>query len=197
LYPRVSDIHLDLASLWCGAAKDFNPNRTSCMLVPLISTRMTRRPQWKMIPAVVETTRMNETTSTNNIMLQRWLGTVESHWKPMVRRVRLSQIKKSCLKLNHRKAFNLTKCGLYMGGHGGGDHEMTNIRPAAVTDCGCGDHQCNSSVLDLLGGQYSCKRRINYVMGTGQSEIEACTSVSSEFPSICGQGCDPRTCRST
>ena len=70
--------------------------------------------------------------------------------------------------------------------------------PPAVTDCGC-PNTCNSSVLLLNGtdssGSYNCRDRINWVMGNkGLSEHNACVQVSSEFPSICGRGCDPNVC---
>ena len=67
-----------------------------------------------------------------------------------------------------------------------------------VSDCGCGS-QCAESTLDELAtsdsGSFSCRDRINWLMSQqDKTELEACTIVSDEFPSICGQGCDPETC---
>jgi beta-glucanase (GH16 family) len=70
--------------------------------------------------------------------------------------------------------------------------------PPTVVDCGC-PSECTSSVLDRPAtdgaGPHSCRARINFVMGNyGKSEEEACKQVAFEFPSICGQGCEPLIC---
>ena len=70
--------------------------------------------------------------------------------------------------------------------------------PAAVSNCGC-PSTCTSAVLDSnatdSSGTYSCRARINWLMGNkGDSEQAACVELSAEFPSICGQGCNPNTC---
>lgn len=70
-----------------------------------------------------------------------------------------------------------------------------------ATDCGC-PSQCNSSVLDLVAtddaGSFTCRDRIMWVMeNLGQTQEDACASVSNEFPSICGQGCNPYSCNDT
>ena len=68
-----------------------------------------------------------------------------------------------------------------------------------VVDCGC--LSCNGQALGLEAtdgsGTYTCGDRIDWVMGYfGMSEKNACVMVSDEFPSICGQNCDPRNCDS-
>eukprot|EP00980_Cylindrotheca_fusiformis_P031452 scaffold26388_cov127-Cylindrotheca_fusiformis.AAC.1 len=66
-------------------------------------------------------------------------------------------------------------------------------------DCGC-PSTCTDIVLSRIatdgGGSYDCRSRIEWVMSNTEfrSETAACSKVSSEFPSICGNGCDPNHC---
>eukprot|EP00980_Cylindrotheca_fusiformis_P029371 scaffold23456_cov144-Cylindrotheca_fusiformis.AAC.5 len=68
-----------------------------------------------------------------------------------------------------------------------------------VDDCGC-PATCTSAVLDQVAtdgyGSHDCRSRIEWVMANTAltNEQDACAQVSSEFPSICGNGCDPTTC---
>jgi beta-glucanase (GH16 family) len=67
-----------------------------------------------------------------------------------------------------------------------------------LTDCGC-PATCTNRVLDLLAqdsnGNFSCRDRIEWVIGNlGATEGQACRTVSGEFLSICGQGCNPDAC---
>ena len=74
----------------------------------------------------------------------------------------------------------------------------TPRHPPSVIDCGCGLH-CDSSTLDQIAldsaGSFSCRSRIDWVMQRLQkSEQDACGQVSSEFPKVCGIGCNPKSC---
>jgi beta-glucanase (GH16 family) len=67
-----------------------------------------------------------------------------------------------------------------------------------LTDCGC-PATCTDQVLDRLAedsnGNFSCRDRIEWVIGNlGATEGQACRTVSGEFLSICGQGCNPDAC---
>jgi beta-glucanase (GH16 family) len=58
---------------------------------------------------------------------------------------------------------------------------------------------CDDSILDQqvtdIGGTYSCRDRIQWIMGTENvSHESACILVSEEFPSVCGQGCHSNSC---
>eukprot|EP00980_Cylindrotheca_fusiformis_P029366 scaffold23455_cov173-Cylindrotheca_fusiformis.AAC.1 len=68
-----------------------------------------------------------------------------------------------------------------------------------LTDCGC-PATCTSRQLDRIAedstsGSSSCRERIEWVIENEDStEEEACQTVSGEFPSICGQACNPDAC---
>lgn len=54
---------------------------------------------------------------------------------------------------------------------------------------------CTASVLDNIADGHSCRDRINWVANNlNMSERQACAKVADEYPSICGQGCDPDKC---
>jgi beta-glucanase (GH16 family) len=83
-------------------------------------------------------------------------------------------------------------------GQGCDPRNCNRLPPPTVGDCGCAS-ECTPSVLDQPAtdgaGIHSCRARINFVMGNfGKSEEEACEQVAYEFPSICGQGCEPLIC---
>ena len=83
-------------------------------------------------------------------------------------------------------------------GQGCDPRNCNSLPPTTVEDCGC-PNECTSSVLDQAAtdgaGVHSCRARINFVMGNyGKSEEEACKQLAYEFPSICGQGCEPLVC---
>ena len=70
-----------------------------------------------------------------------------------------------------------------------------------LSDCGC-PATCTSSILDLLAkdsaGTFTCRERMQWVMSNLEySQVEACSFVSDEFPTICGAGCDPSNCVAT
>jgi len=65
-------------------------------------------------------------------------------------------------------------------------------------DCSCGS-TCQSSILDRLvidnGGAHSCRDRIHWLVETTNASVkDACSQVSEQFPSVCGQGCHPESC---
>ena len=75
--------------------------------------------------------------------------------------------------------------------------------PTASPPSPCDCQSCTSSVQDALacdgGGCYSCQSRIDWLQssaGGSLSELAACSTVGSEFPSECG-GCNPESCDST
>ena len=48
------------------------------------------------------------------------------------------------------------------------------------------DH-CTNAVLERMAGGFSCRDRIEYLMGGGDSEELACQQVAGvEFPDVCG-----------
>jgi len=63
-----------------------------------------------------------------------------------------------------------------------------------ILDCGCPE-TCTSDVLERMAATFTCRARIVWVVGSGQSEIQACQTISDQFPDACGQGCDPRSCK--
>mmetsp|Transcript_10574 Transcript_10574/g.22759 ORF Transcript_10574/g.22759 Transcript_10574/m.22759 type:complete len:688 (+) Transcript_10574:124-2187(+) len=69
--------------------------------------------------------------------------------------------------------------------------------PTKQSFCGC--PSCTTEVWNHVacnGNEcYPCGSRINYLMSTGQSEQDACTNVSNEFPNYeCGPACNPDLC---
>lgn len=57
-------------------------------------------------------------------------------------------------------------------------------------DCGVPD-SCTGSILDTAAGDFTCRDRITFLIGTGLSEEEACRQIGSiEFPVECG-ACAP------
>jgi len=59
--------------------------------------------------------------------------------------------------------------------------------------CHCSD-SCSTDVLSTDANGHSCEDRIRYLIGTGESEVDACTQISSkEFPDDCGK-CNPSLC---
>ena len=82
------------------------------------------------------------------------------------------------------------------GASTGGD---TGITPKFdLTNCGC-PASCTGQVLDRIAidsnGSYSCRDRIEWVIANvALTEQQACQRVSGEFPSVCGQGCNPASC---
>jgi beta-glucanase (GH16 family) len=75
----------------------------------------------------------------------------------------------------------------------------TTSSSTSVQDCGC-PSSCTNSVLSQIAadsnGSFDCRSRIEWVMANTEltNEQDACVRVSSEFPSICGNGCDPKKC---
>lgn len=61
----------------------------------------------------------------------------------------------------------------------------------------CGCSSCTQSVVNKKVRGYSVKDRINWLKrNNGMSEEGACGAVcGSEFPSVCGQQCNPNQCR--
>jgi hypothetical protein len=65
--------------------------------------------------------------------------------------------------------------------------------PPASAPCGC--NACTSDVLVSYAGGYRCVDRINWIITTqGTTQLNACSFVSEQFPSICGPACDPNRC---
>ncbi|KAL3937194.1 MAG: hypothetical protein SGBAC_007645 [Bacillariaceae sp.] len=67
-----------------------------------------------------------------------------------------------------------------------------------LTNCGC-PATCTGQVLDRIAidsnGGHSCRDRIEWVIANvALTELQACERVSGEFPSVCGQGCNPSIC---
>jgi endo-1,3(4)-beta-glucanase len=61
------------------------------------------------------------------------------------------------------------------------DNSLTCLQP---------DH-CTAAVLESMAGGISCRDRIEYLMGGGDSEESACQQIAGvEFPDVCG-GCIP------
>ena len=59
----------------------------------------------------------------------------------------------------------------------------------------CGCEQCTNNVLSAMAGDHSCKDRIDWLINVRQeSELDACRTVSNEFPAICG-ACHPDECQ--
>ena len=69
-------------------------------------------------------------------------------------------------------------------------------------DCGC-PSTCTAEVLNSIAGpefdgDYSCRARIDWLMDTTSMDMDAaCRQASTEFPDICGAGCNPDTCVNT
>lgn len=75
-----------------------------------------------------------------------------------------------------------------------GQAPSATSEPAPLV-CGCTD--CTADLLGLDTGGLSCGARISFLQspdGGGISELEACSVVTAEFPTICGPGCDPALC---
>jgi len=65
--------------------------------------------------------------------------------------------------------------------------------PTPEIHCGC--RTCTDAVLDAIANGYTCRARINWLRDAlGQGESAACELVSTEYPTICGPECDPRSC---
>jgi beta-glucanase (GH16 family) len=65
----------------------------------------------------------------------------------------------------------------------------------------CGCPECTSTIWNAqacradLGGCYTCGSRIDYLKGLGQTEVQACTTVSNQFSNgPCGPVCNPSVC---
>ncbi|KAK1741079.1 hypothetical protein QTG54_008331 [Skeletonema marinoi] len=76
--------------------------------------------------------------------------------------------------------------------------------PTAPTQTYCGCPECTSTIWNAdacdvnLGGCYTCGGRIDYLKGLGQTEEQACTTVSDQFPNgPCGPVCNPNVCNGT
>jgi hypothetical protein len=65
------------------------------------------------------------------------------------------------------------------------------VSPGPTLDCGC--PSCTPEVLDTDADGISCGIRI---LLTGGAIEDACTSVATDFPDVCGP-CNPTTCRDT
>ena len=82
------------------------------------------------------------------------------------------------------------------------DPTYCNTGVAMAMDCGCPSSSCNETVLNQMAddwsGSYTCGDRITWVMyNQNLNEVDACIRLSDEFPTICGQGCNPNTCNLT
>ena len=71
--------------------------------------------------------------------------------------------------------------------------------PAPTEEYFCGCPTCTQTVLDTVacnGGEcYSCGSRMSYLQSIGQSQEDACTNVSNEFPdNVCGPMCNTQQC---
>jgi hypothetical protein len=65
--------------------------------------------------------------------------------------------------------------------------------PDIPIHCQCSS--CTDDIWNQIADVYSCGARITWVMNTlGKSERDACIQVSTEFPTICGVGCNSATC---
>lgn len=73
-----------------------------------------------------------------------------------------------------------------------GTSENDSTTTNSVCECSTCDQTIWDSVTDS-GTNITCGDRIEFVMGEGNSELEACTRVAEEFPDICG-ACNPATC---
>ena len=62
-----------------------------------------------------------------------------------------------------------------------------------LTRCGCSS--CGAATLNAMAGEFSCSDRIDFLMSTGEQELDACRIVAGlEFADACGN-CDPNTCQ--
>lgn len=74
-------------------------------------------------------------------------------------------------------------------------HTIRGRNLLSAPACGCDD--CTADILQRDASGFSCADRIEYLVGIGQSEEEACGGIagqSGEFPDTCGPQCDPARC---
>ena len=65
--------------------------------------------------------------------------------------------------------------------------------PTQAKHCGC--ILCAENVWNAIADGFTCGERITWVMNNlGKSERDACIQLSTEFPTICGAGCNSATC---
>jgi hypothetical protein len=71
-----------------------------------------------------------------------------------------------------------------------GGNDNNNATSQLVEDsltCFQPEH-CTNVVLDRMAGSATCRERIEYLMGGGESEERACLQVAAvEFPAVCGE----------